>query len=120
MSRSRSRNRNRGTRPPQPADSHIDTIRPFRFKHNGQTYEIPPASVATENMDAGALIDMARDGSEAAQMRFFVAMLDAADIDDDAMAALRSMSIRRFGSVMQQWATKTGGHPGKSEPSSDS
>lgn len=115
-----SNNRSRNRRPQRPAqDSHIDAVRPFRFKHGDQTFTIPPASEGTKRMKAGALIDMAEDGTEAGQMRFFVAMLNAAGPSEEAMAALRDMPIDRFGSVMRQWVERTGGHPGKSGPSSD-
>lgn len=107
-------------RKPGPRDSHVDGIRPFRFKHDEKNYTIPPAAEATERMEAGALIDMAADGTEFGQMRFFVAMLEAANPAPEAMKALRSMPIKRFGSVMRQWVERTGGHPGKSGPSSDS
>jgi len=116
-----SNNRSRNRRPQQGAvhDSHIDAIRPFRFKHGDQTFTIPPAAEGTKRMKAGALIDMAEDGTEAGQMRFFVAMLNAAGPSPEAMEALRDMEIERFGSVMRQWVERTGGHPGKSGPSSD-
>jgi hypothetical protein len=123
MSRSRNRNRNNGGNGAPPAQaqaqaaSHIDTVRPFRFKSGNQVYELPPAAAAQERMNAGDFLDAVLDG-EAGQVRYFAMMLQAANPSPEAMTALRSMTLERFGSVMEQWVKRTGGHPGKSAASS--
>lgn len=113
-----SNNRNRNRRPQQSPDSHTNGLRPFRFRHGEQTFTIPAAAEATKNLKAGALIDAAEGDDEMAQVRFFMAMLKAADPSPDAMAALRDMDLERFGRVMQEWTERTGAHRGKSGPSS--
>jgi len=112
-----SRNRNR--RPQQQStDSHTGGLRPFRFRHNEETFTIPAAAEATKRIKAGALLDAAEGDDEMAQVKFFMAMLKAADPSPEAMAALRDMDLDRFGRVMQEWTERTGAHRGKSGPSS--
>lgn len=115
--RNRNRNRNGGARPQEHNDSHIQRIIPFRFQHEGKTFELPPASGGTEALTGGDLIDAAM-GDELGQVRFFIKMLQAADPAPDAMAALRAMPIPRFSNVMSEWMKRSGAHPGKSGPSS--
>jgi hypothetical protein len=123
MSRSRNRNRNRsngGNGAPAPQGqpaNHIDLVRPFRFKNGDKVYELPPAAVAQERMNAGHFLDAVLDG-EAGQLKYFALMLQHAEPSAEAMAALRSMDMDRFGTVMEQWLKRTGGHPGKSAASS--
>jgi hypothetical protein len=117
-SRNRNRNRNRSNTTPPPGDSHVDRVMPFRFKHEGKTFVIPPASEAVRNVKAGGFIDAVRS-DEMGQMRYFVSLLDAAEPSAEAMDALRDMDLQRFANVMQQWVERTGAHPGKSGPSSD-
>jgi hypothetical protein len=117
MSQNRNRNRNRRPQQAEPA-SHIDLVRPFRFKHNNKTYELPPAAEAQARMNAGHFLDAVMDG-EAGQVKYFALMLQAADPAPEALAALRSMQLERFGHVMEEWVKRTGGHPGKSGASSD-
>lgn len=114
---SNNRNRKHNNRPPQDQGSPIDAIRAFRFKHKGQTYELPPAAAANEKMTGGDLIDAAMEG-EIGQVKFFAKMLAAADPEPEALAAIRDMPLERFGHVMQDWMKRSGAHPGKSGPSS--
>ena len=112
-------NRRRGQQPPQHTGAHTDTVRPFRFKHKGQTYTIPPAREGLRRMTAGDLIDVTESDDPTAHFKFNLATLRAAGVSDEAMSALRDMDIERFGRVLREWSEKTGGGPGKSGASSD-
>jgi hypothetical protein len=120
MSNNRNRNRNRNgrPRPQEQSDSHVQRILPFRFQHDGETFELPPAKNGTEALTGGDLIDAAM-GDELGQVRFFIKMLEAAGPSREAMAALRAMPIPRFSNVMSEWMKRSGAHPGKSGPSSN-
>lgn len=96
-----------------------DTDAPFTFRHEGRTYRLPSASDATDKMPAGHLIDaLMSDDTELAEMRLGIATLQAADVDPEAMAALRAMTLTEFTEVVGRWLRRGGVNAPESERSS--
>ena len=110
-------NRNRRRqRPTQQGNS----LREFRFEHDGRTHVLPPASDGAANIPAGTVLDAVESGDEMSQLRLGWAMLKACGPSPEAIEALRAMPMTRFGEVIGKWMKHGGVNPGESRRSSDS
>lgn len=91
----------------------------YRFAHDGTLYELPPAADAATKIPAGVLIDLVEGSDELAEARLGVAMLKAAGVSEEAMAALRAKPVSEFAEILGEWMQATGVNPGESARSSD-
>ena len=91
----------------------------YRFTHDGRTYTLPSAASVAGRIDAGVLIDLIDGGDDMAQVRFGIAMLKAAAVDHDTMAALRAKPVSEFSELLADWLQWSGVNPGESSRSSD-
>jgi hypothetical protein len=83
--------------------------KPFVFQYQGRAYTLPDAGGAAEHMPAAHLIDaLMGEDTELGEMRLGIATLQAADVDPDAMAALRAMPLPQFADVVGRWLRRSG------------
>lgn len=94
--------------------------KPYTFTHNGRTYRLPDAQAAMQKVPAGALIDAATGDANSAELQLGLAIIKAAsaDIDPDAMQALRQKNIYEFGAIIGGWMQSAGVDAGESASSS--
>ncbi|MPZ66166.1 MAG: hypothetical protein GEU83_11845 [Pseudonocardiaceae bacterium] len=124
MSNNRNRNRRRNSNGHHAGKAEVvrraaGADKPFTFHYNGSTYRLPSASDAAEKMPAAHLIDalMGEDPS-LAEMRLGIATLQSADVDPEAMAALRAMPMPEFTEIVGRWLRRAGVQAPESERSS--
>lgn len=76
----------------------------FTFTHKGKKHELPPVADAAPKVSGGITMDaIMQPDDEMAQLRLGLAMLQASDVPDETMSALRSMSTPDMLETLGAW-----------------